>query len=205
LQKASYITAIENSGLSSAFAGELNLIYRICRVIPLPSIRQIFHASEVLLSQGELAVRNSHSGSQSSNIFATIVGEVDKGETTLTDLDIQIEAGNLILAGSDTTANTLTYLTWSVLKDPALRQLLEDEVSAVQEPLSDIELEKLPILGAVIDETLRLYCAAPGTLPRIVPRGGAVLANFFVPEGVTVGTQAYTIHRDPRLFPDPEK
>jgi cytochrome P450 len=36
----------------------------------------------------------------------------------LTDDDIRKEASNFILAGADTTAITLTYLVWAVLKRP---------------------------------------------------------------------------------------
>ena len=205
-QKADYIRAIENAGLSSAFLAELPLLYWFLHSLPIPSIRTIFHANEYLLERGEQAVVNSRASSQSesANIFSSILAETEKGDEKLTDLDVQIEAGNLILAGSDTTANTLTYLIWAVLKRPTLRTELEKEVADLSDDLADSTLESLPILNAVVDETLRLYCAAPGTLPRIVPNGGATLAGHFLPAGTTIGTQAFTYHRDPTLFPDPE-
>ncbi|RAH78355.1 hypothetical protein BO86DRAFT_458588 [Aspergillus japonicus CBS 114.51] len=38
--------------------------------------------------------------------------------------------------------------------------------------------------SAVIDETLRISCPAPGVLPRIVPQGGCVIAGLgFIPGG----------------------
>ncbi len=59
-------------------------------------------------------------------------------------------------------------------------------------------------MNKVIDETLRLYSAAPGSLPRIVPAGGAILGGYHIPGGTTVSTQAYTFHRNPKIFPNPE-
>lgn len=48
---------------------------------------------------------------------------------------------------------------------------------------SDAQLEKLPYLNCVIDEALRLYGAAPGSLPRSAPKGGFTLpSGYFIPE-----------------------
>ncbi|KAL0254661.1 hypothetical protein SLS55_010141 [Diplodia seriata] len=106
----------------------------------------------------------------------------------------------LIFAGSGTTANTLTFLNYAVLSRPALQQALEEELSTLQEGYSDADLEQLPLLNAIINETLRLYCAVPGSLPRVVPAGGATIGGYFIPEGTTVSTQAYTLHRDENLW-----
>lgn len=65
-------------------------------------------------------------------------------------------------------------------------------------------MEKLPLLNAAINEMLRLYGAAPGSLPRSVPKGGARFLDHFIPEGITVSTQSYTIHRDSNIFREPE-
>jgi len=203
--KSDYIKAIEDTGILMALITELNPLYQIGRQIPISLFRKVLYANDRLVDQGKLAVINSKSFSQSTNIFATIVAEAEKGDTTLTDADIQSEAGNFMIAGSDTTSNTLTYLIWAVVSRPDVRQALEQEVASVEEPLTDAKLEHLPILNAVFEETLRLYGAAPATLPRVVPKGGATLAGYFMPEGTVVGTQAFTYHRDPALFPDPEK
>jgi hypothetical protein len=42
-----------------------------------------------------------------------------------------------------------------------------------------------PIMEAVINEGLRLHPAAPASLPRSTPRGGATLANYYIPEDVS--------------------
>jgi cytochrome P450 len=98
---------------------------------------------------------------------------------------------------------TLTYLVWAVLKRPQLQAALEEEVAALSPELLPEELQRAPLLNSIIDEALRLYGAAPGLLPRTVPEGGATLEGHFVPAGTTVTTQAYTLHRDPEIFPNP--
>lgn len=98
---------------------------------------------------------------------------------------------------------TLTYLIWAVLKRPQLQAALEAEVAALSPELLPGELQQAPLMNSIIDEALRLYGAAPGPLPRTVPDGGATLANHFIPAGMTVTTHAYTLHRDPDIFPNP--
>jgi cytochrome P450 len=48
-----------------------------------------------------------------------------------------------------------------------------------------IELEKLPMLNAVIREVLRLYPPIPSPLGRVVPPGGTTLGNYYIPAGVS--------------------
>jgi hypothetical protein len=37
----------------------------------------------------------------------------------------------------------------------------------------------------------------------VVPDGGISLEGYAVPEGIEVETQAYSLHRDPNVLPDP--
>ncbi|OQE12795.1 hypothetical protein PENFLA_c062G09343 [Penicillium flavigenum] len=97
-----------------------------------------------------------------------------------------IEAGNLIVAGSDTTAVTLTYLIWVILSHPSLRLQIEKELISLGDDYDEADLESLPVLNATITETLRLYGAAPGSLPRTVPEGGVTLSGFYIPAGTTL-------------------
>lgn len=98
----------------------------------------------------------------------------------------------------------MTYLVWAVFQRPELRQSLEGEISNLGPDLTDADTEKLPLLNAVINETQRLYGAAPGTLPRVTPEGGATLHGYTIAGGTVVGTQAYTLHRDARTFAKPD-
>lgn len=74
---------------------------------------------------------------------------------------------------------------------------------SLPEGYTDADVEKLPLLNAIIEETMRLYGAAPGMLPRVVPAGGVDMGGYFISQGSTVTTHAYSMHRDPEMFPDP--
>jgi len=178
---------------------------RYCKYLRIPSIQRLLTGDKYLLEYGTRAISNAKGQEgHTSNVFSTILAESEKDGTALSHQDVNLEAGNFIVAGSDTTAVTLTYLIWAVLKQPKLQRDLENEVQSLSPDFTDADLETLPLLNAVIEETLRLYGAAPASLPRTTPAGGATLNGYLIPAGTIVSTQAYTIHRDSTLFPNPD-
>ena len=184
---------------------EMKLLFDTILSIPVPSFRKIKNTAERVRMQGWKAVENANKQNLSmSNIFSGIVNQYDNGDGNLRGVDAACEAQSLIIAGSGTTAVTLTYLVWVVLQQPDLKRILEAECTKLQPGFSDADLEHMDLLNAVINETLRLYGAAPGSLPRIVPPQGATLGGYHIPGGVTVCTQAYSIHRNPDIFPNPD-
>ncbi|KAL4877792.1 cytochrome P450 [Aspergillus karnatakaensis] len=203
--KNEYIYFLESIMKGSAINAELPLPGFIARHIPITSLRAVFWASDYLVSYGRRAVTNARTTSKpSQNIISGMIHASKKSDTGLSELNIITEARHLIVAGSDTIAITLTYLVYAVLSQPQLQTRLEDEVQGLKEGYDDAILETLPLLNAVIKETLRLFGAASGSLLRDIPKGGAMLANHYIPEGFTVSTQSYTIHRDPEIYPNPE-
>jgi len=201
-QKTPYIRLLETALMQGGIGAELPWLKVVGRLIPVAAVQEFWKADARLLEYGALALKNNGGLNESkATIFAKMTNEGETG--ALSDLDIKQEASNLIVAGSDTTANTLTYLIWSVLKQPLLHSRLRDEASTLPGDFSDADVEGLPLLNAVIAETLRLYGAAPGSLPRSVPKGGRELCGLFLPADTTVSTQAYSLHRDAALYPDP--
>lgn len=172
--------------------------------IPLEAFQQATHARAQVLEYGAISVNKSRSQENNSrNLFSGLIADSEKADGSLTEEEVCIEAANLIIAGSDTTAVTLTYLIWAVLKKPKLQKELENEVRGLSPDFTATDLEALPLLNATIEETLRLYTAAPGSLPRMTPPNGVNLGGYFLPGNTTVCTQAYSIHRDPDLYSNP--
>lgn len=128
-------------------------------------------------------------------------------EGAIDDKAVAREAQNLSIAGTDTTSVTLTYLVWAVVSHPSVKAKLLEEIRQKihSDTFGTADTEELPYLQAVIQETLRLYGAAPGGLPRVAPTGGRVLSEVFLPEGTVVTTQAYSLHRDANIYADPHR
>ena len=182
------------------------VVYEVLSRIPLPALTEFFNAWRALLDISSIAYKNSLGNASKKNIFSGILEKAEKdGEGALSPMQVTVEAGVFIIAGSDTTSESLTYLIWAALKRPEVAKALQEELFANNLDLTDAELERLPVLNAVIKETLRLYSAVPMPQPRVVPKGGITLEGHFLPEGTVVNTTPWVSHRDPAVFPDPER
>ncbi|CVK86923.1 related to benzoate 4-monooxygenase cytochrome P450 [Fusarium proliferatum] len=208
-KQTSYIDAIQSALLMSGIRAELSWIYPLLRRLPFQGLKKLLNADNVVLEHGSIAVRNMQSagdGFSKANLFSQMLAESDSQEkTSLSTSSVQQEASNLIVAGSDTTAVTLTYLIWAVLKQPQLQAELEREISELSDELTFDELKSAPLLNSVIEETLRLYGAAPGALPRVVPGKGLDVCGHYIPPGTVVSTQAFTLHRNENIFEDAQR
>jgi cytochrome P450 len=199
------VIALEWSLISGSVKGEFPWLWQVLNRIPLKAFQTKFNTVPFVREYANRAVDASKGHGPNTNLFGTMIALAEEGET-MDDEDVKTEAANLIVAGSDTTAVTLTYLCWAVVSRPALRDALVAEVAKLPAGFTDADVEELPLTNAVIEETLRLYAAAPGSMPRVVPKGGTMLGSgkHFVPAGTVVGSQCYTMHRNAQIFPDPE-
>lgn len=95
-----------------------------------------------------------------------------------------------MVAGSDTTAISLSAVLYYLLKNPACLEKLRDEIGSftAQGQLSKSptfkETQQMPYLQAAIKEALRLHPATGLPLERVVPEGGATILGRFFPQGV---------------------
>lgn len=130
----------------------------------------------------------------------------------LSDLEIASEAADHLLAGVDTTSDTLMFLIWalSLPENYQCQEKLIAEVNAM--PASDLDRRGMPTaeaagnleyLDAVLKETLRLYAPLPASEPRSLPTDNCVIDGVQVPAGTVVSMSPYTLHRNPGVFPDP--
>ncbi|KAF4301348.1 Cytochrome P450 [Botryosphaeria dothidea] len=213
-QKNEYLHAVERIAKANGISAEVP-IFRLLCCVPIPSIQSLFNTMGVVMDFATKTVNNSRTQGTAGvgNIFTSILAEVEKSGSTLDDVILVREARSLIIAGTDTTAITLTFLVWNVLSRPQLhRDLLEElrrEAGDMGEEdgfaLEDEQLEQLPLLTAVIQESMRLYGAAPGSLPRSPPLGGATVGGVYIPDSAVVSTQAWSLHRHPAIWENPEE
>jgi cytochrome P450 len=92
-----------------------------------------------------------------------------------------------MVAGSDTTAISLSAILYYLLKSPQTFDKLRQEVDA-QHGKGNImfkESQEMPYLQAVIKEALRMHPATGLPLERVVPEGGVTMCERFFPAGVS--------------------
>lgn len=90
-------------------------------------------------------------------------GEKESGELAMEEKHNL--GANLIFAGSETTATTLSGCAYLALRNPRCYEALVDEVRSTfksEEDISILAVAELKYLQAIINETLRIYNAVPG-------------------------------------------
>ncbi|ESK83302.1 cytochrome p450 [Moniliophthora roreri MCA 2997] len=116
------------------------------------------------------------------------------------------ECVSLQFAGSDTVGNACMVGTFGLLTNrEALGKLRRELDEAWPDSTTTINfevLEKLPYLGAVIKESLRMSHGVASPLPRVVGASGATIAGVSVPAGTVTSCGSYFVHNDPTVFPE---
>ncbi|KAI1473054.1 cytochrome P450 [Daldinia caldariorum] len=131
------------------------------------------------------------------------------------NLSIASEILDHVLAGQETTGVALTYLSYHLSQSPPLQRELRSELLTLtpsprigrdgKAQLPDSrQLDSLPLLHAVVTETVRRYAPAGGPEPRVTPQPSCRIGPYQVPGGTRVSASAYNLHRDQTAFPDPE-
>ena len=151
----------------------------------------------------------SPGSSEASSLFHHIVAS-DMPESERSEERLAKEAQIILGAGTVTVSRTMAYASFYILSRPELRAELEAEL---REPMSDwparvstwAELERLPLLQAIIKESLRLTYGVMHRLPRVSPDVPIQFRGHTIPPGIPVGMSAYLQHSDPDVFPSPDR
>ncbi|KAI0065820.1 high nitrogen upregulated cytochrome P450 monooxygenase 2 [Artomyces pyxidatus] len=150
-------------------------------------------------------------GAKRKDLFYYLSGE-DDSSTVRPSLPTLTSDGILaIIAGSDTTATTLTALFNYLMQYPAVYERLQQEIEAAfphgEEPIDAAKLSRMSWLNACINESLRLYPAVPSGSQRSILRGEGprAIGHYVFPEQTQVFVHTYSVHRDPRNFSSPDQ
>ncbi|OLN96965.1 Isotrichodermin C-15 hydroxylase 18 [Colletotrichum chlorophyti] len=123
----------------------------------------------------------------------------------ITKKELMATAWTLIMAGSETTATALTATIFYLLHNASSLQRLAHEVRTSFESSEEItgnSVAGLEYLNSVIEEGLRLFPPLAIGLPRESP--GATVDGRYIPKGVCVSVENFSLSYDPRYWKDPE-
>ncbi|CAL1701110.1 unnamed protein product [Somion occarium] len=148
--------------------------------------------------------------------------EVEEDETLLDHLVrftadpvvLHDEILNIMIAGRDTTAGTLTFLVYLLSQHPQALQRLRREILSVvgptRRPTYD-DIREMKFLRAVINETLRLFPSVPWNVRYpvqdiLLPNASDPTKPWFIPKMTPVAYSVFLMHRNTDYWgPDAEE
>lgn len=124
----------------------------------------------------------------------------------LVETDILGLIGEVLTGGTDTTANTLEWTMGNVLQYPEIQVKLYDEIKAISgdSPVSEVDIEKMPYLQAVVKESFRKHPSLPFAITHGVSKQ-CKLRGYDIPEDAMVLFHVQAIQNDPANWENPEQ
>lgn len=171
------------------------------------SVKHIRETLAELVAHHEKVLAGGDESARTDDLVTSLLtaSNPDTGET-LSAAQVSDEVVTLFVAATDTTSNTAAF-AWRVLgSDPELAERVRAEADAAFTGDGPADLEtvaRLELTRRVVKEVLRKY-----TPPWLVTRKVVVdteLGGYTLNAGAEVVFSPWAIHRNPEVYPDPER
>jgi cytochrome P450 len=174
--------------------------------VPGSPRRRLNEASErVEQSLRELIGQKRAAGIGGNDILSTLMTTPDEDGKLLSDDKLIGQVFIMFFAGHDTTKVAVAWTLFLLVQHPKILADVLDELRGVLKgsaPRHD-QMPQLPLLDRVVKETMRLLPPAPFA-GRITVQP-TTLGGVDLPVGTEVIMSSYCLHREPDLYPEPQK
>ncbi|XP_055833334.1 cytochrome P450 71AU50-like [Solanum dulcamara] len=150
----------------------------------------------------------NHDRKQTKDFVDTMMDLMQSGEAEF-QFDCQhIKAIllDMLLAAMDTTASSIEWILTELLRHPHVMKKLQKELQQVvglERMVEESDLENLNYLDMVVKEGLRLHPVAPLFYHESME--DCVVDGFHIQKESRTVINCYAVHRDPNVWPEPEK
>jgi cytochrome P450 len=153
-----------------------------------------------------IAERLADPGEHKDDLLDLMLNNADSesGEK-LDPVNIRNQVLTFLVAGNETTAGTIAFALYFLAQNPEIAAAAREEVAQIVEgemPAFE-EVARMRYLRRVVDETLRLWPAAPGYF-RKVRADTSLGGRYAMPKGSWVFVLLPQLHRDPVWGDDPD-
>ncbi|MGW2632709.1 cytochrome P450 [Streptomyces chattanoogensis] len=151
-----------------------------------------------------IATARRAEGSDRTDLLTLLLeARTDEGEG-LSDEEVRDELVTMLFAGTETTASTLTWALHELAHAPQVEKEVLAEVDDVvgTGPVTIDHVGRLHTIRRVLDETIRLHGVTLLMRRTVEP---VHLGGHHLPAGAEVAFSLYALHRDPALYPEPDR
>ncbi|KAM7510298.1 hypothetical protein LguiB_009173 [Lonicera macranthoides] len=196
-----------------AEAGKPNLVdyFPLLRGIDLQGIRRrmTVYFGEVLHLFGEmtkkrLELRKLQETVECNDVLDVCLNIAQENPDEIDRTHMEHMFLDLFTAGTDTTSSTLEWALAELLRNPEIMVKAKSELEEVLgkgKILEEVDVTRLPYMGCIVKETLRIHPPVPFIIRKVETDVEA--CGYIVPKGAQVLVSAWAIGRDPTLWEDP--
>lgn len=186
---------------------------RLVELVSPPAVQkynEFIHNSVTsrIAMQKEQANKPEEERRQDMFYFLYEAQDPDTGLRAYSDNDLRAESNLLLIAGSDTTAISLSGIFFYLTGDSWRYQKLVNEILTTFDAVEDIvhgpKLLGCKYLKACVDEGMRLTPPGPSEVPREVLPGGIQIKGEYYPARTIVSTVNWATSRNQEVYGDPE-
>lgn len=143
-------------------------------------------------------------GRDHGDLLSMLLGARDEDGNPMPEQQLLDECLTLFVAGHETTAAALTWTWYLLAQHPNIARQLYTQIDNVlgNRPITFDKLQSLPLLEAVVKESMRLYPPAFGfgrTVKESFTAGG-----YAFPKRAIILFNSYVTHRRSDLYEEPE-
>ncbi|XP_028304219.1 cytochrome P450 3A30-like isoform X2 [Gouania willdenowi] len=124
----------------------------------------------------------------------------------LSDHEILSQAMFFLFASHVATSSSLTFLAYNLATNPEVMKKMQEEIDRTfpnKAPVDYQTLMQMEYLDCAINESLRLYPVVV-RLERVA-KASVEINGLVIPKDMVVMIPTWTLHRDPNIWPEPEK
>ncbi|WP_167406411.1 cytochrome P450 [Amycolatopsis thailandensis] len=173
--------------------------------LPIPANRRFDTAVETLHELTGRVIEEGRSGGDlGDNVMSLLLSAEDpRTGKPMDPRQIRDEVMTMLIGGSETTALQMAWLFHELSLNPAIAERVYAENREVLggRPCEYEDVGRMPYLRQVVLETVRRHTLTWLVMRRT--RAEFTLGDIRFPEGTELVFSPTTIHRDPRLYPDP--
>ncbi|ODM88969.1 Cytochrome P450 4c3 [Orchesella cincta] len=141
--------------------------------------------------------------------FLDLLLDAQQTDATLTDKNVREETDTFMFEGHDTTSAAASWTTFLLSLHPEYQTKVHQEMDDIfgsdrTREVTMADLSKMKYLECCIKEGLRIFPSVP-FIGRKLTKDQTLDDGVVLPQGVTIMCLIYFLHRDPKVFPNPEK
>ncbi|GIC84215.1 cytochrome P450-dit2 [Aspergillus udagawae] len=184
--------------------GRMRRIFPFLDLLPWkwPAVEELFknihNLETALLGCIDCRLQTAHSPTDDDKVIYRLSQALEQNQ--ISDFHYRSNIKQLFVAGHENVESTVSASLVELAKNQGIQHALHLEIKALPYHYSSHDLDQLPLLTAVVYETLRLYPPLGTLTNRRATKPTWLGPDLCIPAGILVGWHAYGVQTDPLIW-----